>query len=62
MSTVFTKIIEGDLPGRFVWSDEQVVGFLSINPHGQGHTMVLAGAWAGFGRAPASTNSTTRCS
>jgi diadenosine tetraphosphate (Ap4A) HIT family hydrolase len=41
MSTVFTKIIEGDLPGRFVWSDEHVVGFLSINPLGPGHTLVV---------------------
>jgi diadenosine tetraphosphate (Ap4A) HIT family hydrolase len=41
MSTVFTKIIRGDLPGRFVWSDEQVVGFLSINPLGPGHTLVV---------------------
>jgi histidine triad (HIT) family protein len=41
MSTVFTKIIEGVLPGRFVWSDEQVVGFLSINPLGPGHTLVV---------------------
>ena len=36
MSSVFTKIIEGDLPGRFVWRDEQCVGFLSIQPLAQG--------------------------
>jgi len=41
MSTVFTKIIDGDLPGRFVWSDERAVGFLSINPLGPGHTLVV---------------------
>jgi diadenosine tetraphosphate (Ap4A) HIT family hydrolase len=41
MSTVFTKIINGDFPGRFVWSDEHVVGFLSINPLGPGHTLVV---------------------
>jgi histidine triad (HIT) family protein len=41
MSTLFTKIIDGDLPGRFVWSDDVAVGFLSINPLGPGHTLVV---------------------
>ncbi len=41
MATVFTKIIDGDLPGRFVWSDDVCVGFLSINPLGPGHTLVV---------------------
>ena len=41
MSTVFTKIIDGDLPGRFVWSDDRAVAFLSINPLGPGHTLVV---------------------
>lgn len=41
MATVFSKIINGDLPGRFVWSDEQVVAFLSINPLGPGHVLVV---------------------
>ena len=41
MSTVFTKIIDGDLPGRFVWSDDVAVAFLSINPLGPGHTLVV---------------------
>ena len=42
MSTVFTKIIDGELPGRFVWSDDVAVGFLSINPLGPGHTLVVS--------------------
>lgn len=41
MSTVFTKIIGGELPGRFVWADDRAVGFLSINPLGPGHTLVV---------------------
>ena len=41
MSTVFSKIMNGDLPGRFVWSDECAVGILSINPLGPGHTLVV---------------------
>jgi histidine triad (HIT) family protein len=41
MSTVFTKIIEGDLPGRFVWRDDQVVAFLPIALLAPGHTLVV---------------------
>jgi diadenosine tetraphosphate (Ap4A) HIT family hydrolase len=41
MTTLFTKIIEGELPGRFVWRDDVAVGFLSINPMGAGHTLVV---------------------
>ena len=41
MSTVYTKIIEGEIPGRFVWQDERCVAFLSIDPLSQGHTLVV---------------------
>ncbi len=41
MATVFSRIIEGELPGRFVWSDERCVGFLSIAPLRSGHTLVV---------------------
>jgi histidine triad (HIT) family protein len=41
MATLFSKIIDGELPGRFVWRDDQAVGFLSINPLGPGHTLVV---------------------
>lgn len=41
MATVFTKIIEGEFPGRFVWRDEQAVAFLSINPLTTGHVLVV---------------------
>ena len=41
MSSVFTKIIQGDLPARFVWRDASVVAFLSINPLTPGHTLVV---------------------
>lgn len=41
MPTVFTRIINGDLPGHFVWSDDLCVGFLSINPISVGHTLVV---------------------
>ena len=39
--TVFTRIIRGELPGRFVWRDEDVVAFLTIAPIRPGHTLVV---------------------
>ncbi|MDO4761038.1 MAG: HIT family protein [Corynebacterium sp.] len=41
MSSVFTKIINGELPGRFVYRDEDVVAFLTIEPLAYGHTLVV---------------------
>ncbi|GAA3969794.1 HIT family protein [Gordonia caeni] len=41
MATIFTKIINGELPGRFVWKDGQSVGFLTINPVTPGHVLVV---------------------
>ncbi|MDO4909907.1 MAG: HIT family protein [Corynebacterium sp.] len=41
MSSIFTKIINGEIPGRFVYEDEQVVAFLDINPLTDGHTLVV---------------------
>ena len=41
MATLFTKIIEGDIPGRFVWRDDRAVAFLTIAPITPGHTLVV---------------------
>ena len=41
MATVFTQIINGDLPGRFVYEDDEIVAFLTIQPMTQGHTLVV---------------------
>ncbi len=41
MTTIFTRIIDGELPGRFVWRDDVCVAFLSINPLRAGHTLVV---------------------
>jgi histidine triad (HIT) family protein len=41
MASVFTKIIQGEIPGTFVWRDERCVAFLSINPLRMGHTLVV---------------------
>ncbi|QGF23708.1 HIT family protein [Raineyella fluvialis] len=41
MATVFTRIINGELPGRFVYRDDTVAAFLSIGPVAWGHTLVV---------------------
>jgi len=41
MPTVFTRIIDGEIPGAFVWRDDECVAFLSINPVNPGHALVV---------------------
>ncbi len=41
MPTIFTRIINGEIPGTFVHRDEHCVAFLSINPLAHGHTLVV---------------------
>ena len=41
MPTIFTRIINGEIPGTFVHRDEHCVAFLSINPLAYGHTLVV---------------------
>ena len=41
MTTIFSRIIAGELPGRFVWRDERAVAFMSIAPLQPGHTLVV---------------------
>lgn len=41
MSTIFSEIIAGRSPARFVWTDDRCVAFLTIEPRGPGHTLVV---------------------
>jgi len=41
MPTLFSRIIAGELPGRFVWRDPRAVAFLTIAPLRPGHTLVV---------------------
>ena len=41
MATIFTRIIDGDEPARFVWRDKRCVGFLAATPVQPGHTLVV---------------------
>jgi len=41
MASIFTMIINGDIPGHFVHRDDKCVAFLSIEPLTEGHTLVV---------------------
>lgn len=41
MASVFTMIINGDIPGRMVHLDDRVAAFLTIAPLTAGHTLVV---------------------
>jgi len=55
MASVFTMIIDGKIPGRFVYEDDDVVAFLTIEPMTHGHTLVVPRAeidnWQDVGSA-----------
>jgi histidine triad (HIT) family protein len=39
--SIFTRIIDGEIPGRFVWRDEVAVAWLDIRPLTPGHALVV---------------------
>jgi histidine triad (HIT) family protein len=41
MATIFSRIIDGELPADFVWKDDKSVAFLSNRPLRPGHTLVV---------------------
>lgn len=41
MSSVFTKIITGEIPCYKIYEDENNLAFLDINPETTGHTLVI---------------------
>ena len=41
MPTIFTRIIDGHIPGTFIWKDDVCVVFMSINPMAFGHALVV---------------------
>jgi histidine triad (HIT) family protein len=41
MSSIFTKIINGEIPSYKVAEDENFFAFLDINPNAKGHTLVV---------------------
>ncbi|WP_226704340.1 HIT family protein [Microbulbifer elongatus] len=41
MASIFTQIINGDLPGHFIWRDEVAVAIMTIAPIKPGHCLVI---------------------
>jgi histidine triad (HIT) family protein len=41
MATIFSQIVEGDIPARVVYEDETTMAFLDANPLAPGHTLVI---------------------
>lgn len=41
MSSVYTNILEGRAPGRFIWRDDSCFAILTIEPRTPGHTLVI---------------------
>jgi histidine triad (HIT) family protein len=41
MSSIFSKVIAGEIPGYKIYEDEYVCAILDINPIQKGHTLVI---------------------
>jgi diadenosine tetraphosphate (Ap4A) HIT family hydrolase len=41
MTTIFTKIYKGEIPGEVIYDDKDVFAILSIEPHNPGHVLVI---------------------
>lgn len=41
MASIFTRIIDGEIPARMVWEDDACVGFLDVRPLADGHALVV---------------------
>lgn len=41
MSSIFTKIVSGDIPAYKVAEDDNYLAFLDVNPNAKGHTLCI---------------------
>ncbi|GAA4283854.1 HIT family protein [Brevibacterium daeguense] len=41
MASIFTKIINGEIPGAFVYQDDYCAAFLDVEPMTEGHVLVV---------------------
>lgn len=41
MASIFSKIIQGELPGHFVWQDDICVAIMTIQPINPGHLLLI---------------------
>ena len=41
MAAIFTRIIDGEIPGRIIWRDATCVAMIDIRPLNRGHVLVI---------------------
>ncbi|MGI9605640.1 MAG: HIT family protein [Acidimicrobiales bacterium] len=41
MASIFSRIIDGEIPSRMVWTDDVCVAFLDVRPLAPGHVLVV---------------------
>lgn len=41
MASIFTRIVNGEIPAARVYEDELTLAFLDVNPASRGHTLVI---------------------
>ena len=41
MASIFTRIVQGEIPSYKIYEDERFYAFLDINPLAKGHTLVI---------------------
>lgn len=41
MASIFTKIINGEIPSYKIAEDDNYIAFLDVNPNAKGHTLVV---------------------
>ncbi len=41
MAGIFARIIDGQIPSRMIWEDDECVAFLDVRPIAPGHTLVV---------------------
>ncbi len=41
MTTIFDRILDGEIPCRRVYEDDSVLAFLDVGPLSEGHTLVI---------------------
>lgn len=39
--TIFTRIIQGEIPAQIIYEDDKVIAFLDMYPLSEGHTLVV---------------------
>ena len=58
MASIFSRIIDGDIPSRMIWEDEECVAVLDVRPLAPGHVLVVprqeTDQWTDLGSAVAS--------